>query len=131
MKMKKILYIIVAFALCSGRAAFSEEAAAPNSPNMKHHKKNPCFPVIHACKEAGFMFKKQNNYEASKDVFKACVDPLVAGTAVPGVTVLTNNKAASGQGVSVSETVVKACGEKMAEHKELKERKEASEPEAN
>ena len=58
---------------------FADTAPAPTT------KQGPCKTIIAACEQAGF--QKGMHKKDGKGLYKDCLDPILAGTAVSGVTV--------------------------------------------
>ncbi len=97
--MKRIALWGVIF-LMAGAALAEETAGGP--PNGGR-KEGPCREIVEACKNAGFVKGKAKE---GKGLFKNCVEPILAGQSV--------------QGVSVDAGLVQACQERRAKRKERK-----------
>ena len=78
--------------------AAGSSAAAPNHPDGQKH---PCAAVEKACKAAGFV---RGGYKTGKGLFKNCMQPIISGQSVSGVT--------------VNPAEIQACKEKHEQHQQ-------------
>ena len=67
--------------------------------NNEQHQDGPCMKLMEACRNAGF----SKSLKEKKSLFKACLQPLLSGQKVEGVTVISSD--------------IEACKAKKAEVK--------------
>jgi hypothetical protein len=100
--MKTLVWMGCVVAL-TGSLSFADSTTPASAPAGK--KMGPCKQIIAACESAGF--EKGMHKKDGKGLYKDCLDPILAGTAVSGVT--------------VDPATVTACQEAKAKHKAKKE----------
>lgn len=74
---KSILFAITAIALTITSSSFAQDDA-------KTKEEGPCKKMMDACKSADFA---KGDHKMKKGLFKDCMQPLLAGQTVAGVTV--------------------------------------------
>ena len=67
-----------------GALGFSMMSLAVSARADEEKKDHPCKPIHEACEAAGF---KKGDHKDKKGLYADCIKPILAGTAVPGVTV--------------------------------------------
>lgn len=77
MNMKKTIASALMISVLFSSVAFSEDDA-------KTKEEGPCKKVMDACKAADFA---KGDHKMKKGLFKDCMQPILAGQSVPGVTI--------------------------------------------
>lgn len=86
--MKNVVKYLASFILLLGTVAMAEDTApTPNPSPAAPIKSSPaCDKIEQACGQAGFM-RGLDETSDGKDLDKACMQPLLKGQTVPGVSV--------------------------------------------
>ena len=99
--MKTLVLLGCVVALTGALCVADTTTPTPAPPAQGGKKMGPCKQIIAACEAAGF--EKGMHKKDGKGLYKDCMDPILAGTAVSGVT--------------VDPATVSACQEVKAKHK--------------
>ena len=78
--MKRLIVLTAIVGLMAGLAFADNPAPAPS----RKKGSGPCAQIIAACKAAGFV---KGEWKEGKGLYKDCLDPILAGKSVEGVSI--------------------------------------------